>query len=98
LAGIENVFGRRQPRARVEPRQGCRDILGRPLGEQRLRQHQNRRRCFSSANRVSFSMRSWSSLRISSTVGAVPPDGVDAREIEQQFRPPLARRRHQQGR
>ena len=94
LAGIDDVFGRRQPRA-IEPRQRRGDILRRALGEQRLRQHQILRRGLFGEQRI---LQHALLVELADFIGLRrgAPDRVDAGEIEQHFRAPLARRRHQQ--
>ena len=93
LAGIDDVFGRRQPRA-IEPRECRGDILRRSLGEQGLRQHQILgRRLFREQRILQHALL----VELADLIGLRrrTPARIDAGEIEQHFRAPLSRRRHQ---
>ena len=94
LAGIDDILGRGQPRA-IEPRQRRGDILGRPFGKQRLRQNKILgrrllREQIVAQHALLIELANFIRLRR----GA--PDRVDAGKIQQHFRAPPSRRRHQQ--
>jgi hypothetical protein len=94
LTGIENVFGRRKPRA-IETRERRGDILRRALGKQGPRQHQIVGSRLLGEHRIlqhAFMIELADLIRLRSYA----PDGVSAGQVQQQFRTPSSCGRHQQ--
>ena len=94
MVGIEDVFGRRKPRA-INPGQRRGDILGRPLGKQRARQCQI---ILGRLLREESILQHALLIELADLVrlGSHAPDGVDAGLVEHQFCAPTARGGHQQ--
>ena len=93
MAGIEDVFGRRQARA-IEPGQCRCDVLRRTLGEQRAGQHKIVfRRRFAKQCILQHALL----IELADIIhgGRCAPNGIDAGEIQKQFGAPLARGNHQ---